>query len=123
MNESRVAFLADYAEAWNAHDIDRIMAMMTRDCVFLPGGGPEAWGTRIEGAEAVRRRFIEVWTHFPDATWLRASHVAHGDRGFSEWLFTGTDPGGRLVELYGCDLFTFRDGLIATKDTYLKARE
>jgi ketosteroid isomerase-like protein len=123
MDSTNLKTLVDYAAAWNAHDIDRIMAMMTDDCVFLAGGGQEAGGERSVGAPAVRSRFVEVWTHFPDARWSAPTHVACGDRGFSTWLFLGTGPDGRRVEVNGCDLFSFRDGLIAVKDTYLKARD
>ena len=123
MHTANLETLIAHAEAWNAHDAERIMALMTTDCVFLAGGGPEACGERYAGADTVRARFVEVWTHFPDAHWSVLDHVASGDRGLSEWLFTGTGADGRRVEVRGCDLFTFRDGLIAVKDTYLKARE
>lgn len=123
MNDPSLRLLHDYADAWNAHDIDRIMALMTDDCVFLAGGGSAACGERFAGAAAVRARFVEVWTHFPDARWSDLHHLASGDRGLSRWLFTGTAPDGRRVEVNGCDLFAFRDGRIAVKDTYLKARE
>ena len=122
MNTTHMHTLVDYAAAWNDHDIDRIMAMMTDDCVFLAGGGPDACGERFVGASTVRKRFIEVWTYFPDAHWSQPTHVDCGDRGYSSWLFTGTDPEGRRVEVSGCDLFSFRDRLIAVKDTYLKSR-
>jgi ketosteroid isomerase-like protein len=45
-----------------------------------------------------------------------------GDRGVSEWVFTGTMANGRTVEVNGCDLFTFRNGKIAVKSSYLKNR-
>jgi taurine dehydrogenase small subunit len=45
-----------------------------------------------------------------------------GDRGASVWLFAGTMANGRTVEVNGCDLFTFRDGKIAVKSSYLKNR-
>jgi ketosteroid isomerase-like protein len=40
----------------------------------------------------------------------------------SEWTFTGTHKDGRHVEVTGCDLFTFRDGKIAIKNSYRKNR-
>jgi ketosteroid isomerase-like protein len=40
----------------------------------------------------------------------------------SEWTFTGTRTDGSRVEVHGCDLFTFRDGKIAVKDSYRKNR-
>jgi ketosteroid isomerase-like protein len=45
-----------------------------------------------------------------------------GDRGVSEWLFTGTTSDGKKVEVNGCDVFTFKDGKIALKNSYFKNR-
>lgn len=118
-----IEMLVEFAAAWNAHDIDAIMAMMTPDCVFETAGGSEAHGTRHVGAAAVRERFISVWTDIPDAGFKDASHFVSGDRGCSEWTFTGTAPDGDPIELRGCDLFVFRDGLIAKKSTFLKNRK
>lgn len=36
--------------------------------------------------------------------------------------FTGTQKDGGRVEVTGCDLFTFRDGKIAIKNSYRKNR-
>jgi ketosteroid isomerase-like protein len=49
-------------------------------------------------------------------------HVVTGDRGVSEWIFTGTTASGASVEVNGCDLFTFRNGTIVVKSSYLKNR-
>ena len=114
--------LADYSDAWNAHDIDRIMAYMTEDCVFEPGGGPERYGTRVEGADAVRERFIEVWTEIPDIRFENGIHFAQGDYGCSEWTIVGTRTNGVKIEIDGCDLFTFENGKIASKRSYIKDR-
>ena len=43
-----------------------------------------------------------------------------GDRGVSEWTFTGTRSDGTRVEVNGCDLLTFRDGKIAVKNAFRK---
>jgi hypothetical protein len=50
-------------------------------------------------------------------------HWVSDDRGCSEWLLTGTTTQGELVEVRGCDLFEFRDGKIARKDSYWKLVE
>jgi ketosteroid isomerase-like protein len=70
----------------------------------------------------VRAAFAEVWALFPDAHWANARHFVHGDRGVSEWTFTGTRADGTRVEVHGCDLFTFRDGKILLKNSYRKSR-
>jgi hypothetical protein len=70
----------------------------------------------------VRRAFASVWATFPDARWADAEHFVCGDRGVSEWTFTGTRHDGAKVEVHGCDVFTFRGGRIVVKNSYRKNR-
>jgi len=114
--------LQAFADAFNRHDLDAVMSFMTEDCVFESSAGPDICGTRHAGREAVRAGFAEVLTTFPDAQWGNAQHFIQGDRGVSEWTFTGTRVDGTCVEVHGCDLFTFRDGKIAIKNSYRKNR-
>ncbi len=114
--------LQAFAEAWNRHDIDALMSFMTEDCVFEASAGPDVCGTRYVGRESVRAGFAEVWATFPDAQWRNARHFVHGERGVSEWTFTGTRADGTRVEVQGCDLFTFRGGRIFLKNSYRKSR-
>ena len=114
--------LQAFADAWNRHDIDALMAFMTDDCVFESSSGTDIAGTRYVGREAVRSGYTEVWKTFPDAHWGNARHLVQGQRGMSQWTFTGTRADGSRVEVHGCDLFTFRDGKIAVKDSYRKNR-
>lgn len=115
-------WLQAFADAFNRHDADGIMAFMTDDCVFEASAGPEVCGARHVGKAAVRAAFVEVWTTFPDAHWSDARHFICGDRGVSEWVFTGTRRDGSRVEVQGCDLFVFRGGRIAVKNSYRKQR-
>jgi len=114
--------LQAFADAWNRHDVEALMSFMTDDCEFDSSAGPDVCGTRYSGREAVRAAFAEVWTVFPDAHWADARHFIQGDRGVSEWTFTGTRTDGSRVEVHGCDLFTFRGGKIAVKNSYRKNR-
>ena len=114
--------LEDYSEAWNAHDIDTIMHYMTEDCIFETGGGAEKYGTRFEGFDAVRQRFIDVWTDIPDVRFEGALHFVQGNHGCSEWTFTGTQQDGTSIEIDGCDIFTFKNGKIQSKRSYVKNR-
>ena len=114
--------LQAFADAWNRHDVDALMAFMTNDCVFEASAGPDVCGTRYEGRLAVRAGFADVWATFPDARWNNARHFVVGDRGVSEWTFTGTKAGGPRVEVFGCDIFTFREGKIAVKNSFRKNR-
>jgi steroid delta-isomerase-like uncharacterized protein len=114
--------LERFAEAWNRHDLDALMSMMTDDCVFAASAGADVDGERSEGSAAVRAAFAAVFEAFPDAQWANARHFVAGGRGVSEWTFSGTRRDGHRVEVSGCDLLTFRDGRIAVKDSYRKNR-
>jgi steroid delta-isomerase-like uncharacterized protein len=114
--------LQAFADAWNRHDVDALMSFMTDDCVFEASAGPDVCGTLYAGRKSVRAGFSEVWTTFPDAHWGNARHFVCGNRGVSEWIFTGTRVDGTRVEVNGCDVFTFRDGKIAVKNSYRKNR-
>lgn len=122
VDELTVDTLQEFADAFNAHDADTLMTFMTEDCVFDFSAGPDACGKRFEGQAAVRAAFSSVWEKYPDAQWNDPTHFVAGDRGVSEWTFTGTDRDGTRVEVNGCDIFTFRDGKILKKDSYRKQR-
>lgn len=111
-----------FAQAWNRHDADALMSMMTDDCIYEASGGDEVVGRRYEGQEAVRAAFEAIFEAFPDAQWRDAKHFASGDRGLSEWTFTGTAADGSRVEVNGCDVFTLRDGKIWLKNSLRKIR-
>jgi steroid delta-isomerase-like uncharacterized protein len=113
---------AFFEKGWNRHDVDLLMTFMAEDCVFESTAGPEACGARHAGRERVRRAFARVFEAFPDATFGAARHFVAGDRGVSEWRFTGTTTDGKTVEVDGCDLFTFAGDKIARKSSYFKTR-
>ena len=114
--------LETFADAWNRHDADALMSMMSDDCVFEASGGNFVYGERYEGQKAVRASFVAIFALYPDAQWRGARHFVNGDRGLTEWTFTGTLKDGKRVEVTGCDVFTFRGGKIAIKNSYRKNR-
>ncbi|MEI6160363.1 MAG: nuclear transport factor 2 family protein [Roseococcus sp.] len=122
MPETTEALLRQFGAAWNRHDIEGLLALVTEDCVFETAAGPTAHGAIFAGKDALRVAFPAAWTTWPDARWEEAVHVVAGTRAFSEWTFRGTDRSGVAVEVRGVDLFEIRDGLIARKDTYRKLR-
>lgn len=114
--------LQAFADAWNRHDVDALMSMMATDCVFEASGGSMVHGERHEGPAAVRAAYAAVFDQYADAHWGGARHFVAGERGVSEWTFTGTSRDGTRLEVTGCDLLTFRDGKIAVKNSFRKNR-
>jgi steroid delta-isomerase-like uncharacterized protein len=114
--------LKAFGDGWNRHDVDFLMTFMADDCVFETTAGKEVCGTRYAGREQVRAAFARVFQIFPDAQFNAARHFVAGDRGVSEWIFTGTTVDGKKVEVKGCDVFTFKGDKIAVKESYFKNR-
>ena len=118
----KLALLERFADAWNAHDVDALMACMSDACEFRASSGPDANGRSYKGRDAVRAGYAAIFEAFPDARWNEPRHAVSGNRGLSEWRFTGTGKTGNSVEVDGCDLFVFEGPLIALKDSYRKSR-
>jgi len=110
-------------EAFNAHDLDRIMSFFSDDCVLEMPRGPDPWGSRFVGAVAVAEALRARFTGIRDVHYSDDAHFVSGDIGVSRWTLSGTSPDGKPIKVRGCDFFTFRDGKIAKKDSYWKIRE
>ena len=113
-------FLQEFAEAWNRHDTDGILSMMTSDCVMCLAAGPTKWGSRFEGQDAIRLAIDDLFKRMPDVQWQDPRHFVSSDRGVTEWTMIATTREGRRIEANGCDVFRFRDGRISAKDSYRK---
>jgi ketosteroid isomerase-like protein len=123
-NEStrRLQVIREVTAAFDAHDLDAIMAHFVDDCVFETPRGSEAFGRRLEGRDAVRAAFADRFAGIPDVRYTDDSHFVAGDRGLSEWLLSGTTADGQRIEVRGCDIWTFRGDKIAKKQSFWKIR-
>jgi ketosteroid isomerase-like protein len=122
-DRDRLAVLERMVDAFNAHDLDAIMALFADDCVFESPRGPEAWGRRFQGQSAVREGLGARFTTIPDVHYGDGSHFVSGDRGVSEWTLTGTTTEGTRLNVRGCDLWTFRDDKVVVKNSFWKIVE
>ncbi len=116
--------LKAFGEAFNRHDAQALVSMMTPDCVFRTAMGDTPGGNSIVGRDAVRKAFEGTFASFADARWHpRGPDLVWENRGLSEWTYvaTRTSDGARF-EMDGVDVFTFKDGLIAVKDAFRKDR-
>lgn len=115
--------LRDVVDAFNSHDIDRVITLFSDDCILEMPRGPHPYGSRAEGSEDVRKLLMTRFEGIPDIHYGDDSHYIDGNTGISKWLITGTSPTGEPMEVRGCDFLEFRAGLIIRKDSYWKIVE
>ena len=60
--------LADFAAAWNRHDLDALMRFMHDDCVFHAVAGPDLLGRTFSGHAEVREGFKLSLIHISEPT-------------------------------------------------------
>ena len=102
-----------YNEAWNAHDLEAIVALHAPRVVFHN----HTAGERTEGDE-VRGHIATIFANWPDLRFETRRLYARADLAVCEWTATATHRDGRRLEWDGIDVFPFEDGLIARKDVY-----
>ncbi len=117
-----------YGDAWNAQDLDAIVAMHAPGGVFhlhAPGGAP------VEGREAIREAFAGFLTQLPDIHFEPVRLRAGLDFWVLESRMSGTvsapievegdtiEAPGTRVEVDFLDVIAVEEGLLARKDSYL----
>ena len=117
-----IRMLQAIATAFDEHDLEGILRHFTDDAVFEGPRGPDPWGERVMGLNAIRDAFAARFSGIPDVRYQQDEHFADGDRGASEWTLSGTTTAGQRIEVRGCDLWTYRDAKVLKKDSYWKIR-
>ena len=112
--------LLELCAAFNAHDLDRVMAHFADDSTLDMPKGSKPWGTRLIGWDAVRKGIAMRFETTPDVHYGEDRHWVAGSMGVSEWLLTGTTRDGDKVEVRGCDHYEFRSRKVIRKDSYWK---
>lgn len=121
-HDEAIQLIRSVTAAFDAHDLDAILVHFADDAVFESPRGPDPWGQRFVGKANIRDAFAGRFSGIPDVRYQQDEHFADGERGASEWTISGTTTAGQRVEVRGCDLWTFRDGKIARKDSFWKVR-
>jgi ketosteroid isomerase-like protein len=122
-DSSKLDVLDRMLDGFNRHDLGAIVSLFAEDCVFESPRGPEPWGRRFEGKEAVAAGLAARFTGIPDVSYEGHGDFVSGERGASEWTLRGTTVDGERLEVRGCDLWTFRGDQITRKDSYWKIVE
>lgn len=123
MQKVTVELLDAIQDAFNRHDVNGILAYFAEDCEWLMARGPDPWeAKRLEGKAAIGKVLSERYAVIPDMRWVDMQHFISkdGNRACSEWTVKGTPKEGPPIDWLGCDIWTFRDGMVTKKDTYWK---
>jgi ketosteroid isomerase-like protein len=113
-----IAAVDRFNEAFNAHDVDAVMACMTADAVFESTSPPA--GDRHEGAVAVRKAWEAFFAASPSAHFDAEEVIATADRCIVRWVYSWTDDDGTDGSIHGVDVIKVRDGKVAEKLAYVK---
>lgn len=119
MPGSTLTLVRRFHDAFNRHDLDAVMALTTRDCVF-ENTFPPPDGARYEGQAAVRAAFAEFFDGSPYAWFEVEESFALGDRAVVRWTYYWTEARSGDNHVRGVDLFRVDGGKIAAKLSYVK---
>jgi steroid delta-isomerase-like uncharacterized protein len=114
-------FTPRWLEAWNSHDVARLLGLMTEDIEYRD----DSWHKTMHGHADVREFLEATWRATPDMTFelLSGPYVIPGEpRAAFHWRGWGTHTGvleppgfaptGRRWELDGVDLHEYRDSRV-----------
>jgi hypothetical protein len=99
-----------FQAAWDAHDLDATLALVTDDCAF-ESARPGHNGARVVGRDALRAAWSASFAK-GGAPFEVEDRFAAGDRVVQLW---------RHGDVRGVDVFRVRDGRISEKFGYVKA--
>jgi steroid delta-isomerase-like uncharacterized protein len=115
-------FVDRWIAAWNSHDVERVLELMTDDIVYVDSLRADE---PMHGHDEVREFIEGFWRGFPDYTVEaveRPLTASDSPRASLRWRGKGTNSGplasgvvptGRAFEHPGADFHEYRDGKVA----------
>jgi predicted SnoaL-like aldol condensation-catalyzing enzyme len=112
--ESAMRIVLEFNDAFNKHDVAKMMKLMSDDCVF-ENTAPAPDGTVYKGKEVVTQFWEEFFHESPQAHIEIEEIFGMGYHCIMRWKYTWGDGHVR-----GVDIFQVKDGLISEKFSYVK---
>jgi ketosteroid isomerase-like protein len=112
-NDSPLAVVEAFGEAWAAHDLETTLGFITDDCIF-EATGPAPDGVRHVGRVAIREAWKAIFED-TNSKFEAEETFEGGDRVVQRWRYSW--DGGHVR---GVDLFKIREGRVAEKLSYVK---
>ena len=102
--------------AWNSHDVDRVVACYTEDCIYRD---PNTRGA-VAGREALRRYMTRLFRDWR-MHWSLREFFAFGDGSGGAFLWDAKltpAVGGETAEISGMDLVLLRGDQLSRNEVY-----
>ena len=112
--EAGIRIVLEFNDAFNRHDVDGMMRLMSEDCVF-ENTAPAPDGTVYSGKESVTQFWREFFHESQQAHIDIEDIFGMGYRCVMRWKYTWVDGHVR-----GVDIFKVEEGLIREKLSYVK---
>ncbi len=112
--------LASYAEhinqAWNSHDIERVIGFYSPDYI----GDDIGLSSPLRGRDGIRTKLQEYWTAFPDLRFDVISTLVEGSRIVIVWngeathqgTFMHIPPTGHRIQTRGVSILDVQDDMV-----------
>jgi ketosteroid isomerase-like protein len=117
--ESSMRLVLEFNDAFNSHDVEGMMKLMSEDCVF-ENTDPAPDGTRYSGREAVTQFWQNFFRDSPQAHIEIEEIFGLGTRCVMRWKYSWIDSTGQPGNVRGVDIFKEREGLLIEKLSYVK---
>jgi steroid delta-isomerase-like uncharacterized protein len=116
MTSDLVTYADAINQAWNSHNIEKVMRFYSPDYV----GDDVGQASLLHGHEGLRAMLENYWRAFPDLRFKVVGTLIEGDRVAIIWVGQGTHEGtimnipptGHRVEVRGVSIINVEDGLV-----------
>jgi len=117
--ETAMRIALAFNDAFNQHDVEGMMKLMSDDCVF-ENTAPAPDGTVYSGKDAVTQFWQGFFRESPRAHIEIEEIFGLGNHCIMRWRYDWVDESGAKGHVRGVDIFKVREGLIFEKLSYVK---
>ena len=117
--EVAMRLVVRFNDAFNRHDVDAMMELMSDDCVF-ENTAPAPDGTVYSGKAAVAQFWREFFRASPRAQITIEELFGTDLRCVMRWRYSWADAAGQPGHVRGVDIWQVKNNLICEKLSYVK---
>jgi len=117
--ESAMRLVLAFNDAFNRHDVEKMMKLMSDDCVF-ENTAPAPDGTVYKGKDAVTRFWRDFFRESPSAHIEVEEIFGLGNHCIMRWRYDWVEVSGTKGHVRGVDIFKIKEGFISEKISYIK---